>query len=117
MTEREISDWECEINHAAKIQEQRKYRQQFDSLQESVPQRSDRIKALFDETDDRPLETQAIEQAKQDRIDLIKRLIISFFLLFVAITVLNIGVNHVISRTVFSTVKPLRPHQQRYAGK
>ena len=90
MNESNIAAWERELKHAQVIQEQRKYRQQFDSLQESVPQRSDRIKALFDETDDRPLETQAIEQAKQDRIDLIKRLIISFFLLFVAITVLNI---------------------------
>ena len=74
MTEQEIQAWEREIKHVAKMQKQRR----------------DRVKSLFDETDDRLLETQAIEQAEQDRVDLVKRLIISFFLLFITITVLKI---------------------------
>ena len=64
MTEREIADWEREINHAAKMQKQRR-----------AKVRNGRL---------------AIKQAEQDRVDLVKRLIISFFLLFITITVLKI---------------------------
>ena len=64
MTEREIADWEREIKHAAKMQKQRR-----------AKVRNGRL---------------AIKQAEQDRVDLVKRLIISFFLLFITITVLKI---------------------------
>ena len=59
-----------------------------DSLQESVPYRSDRLKALFgdDEVNDRPLETKAIEEQKSyDNIRRILTVMALFIIAFIFI--------------------------------